>query len=129
MSNIKQVVVIRKDLKMRRGKEIAQGSHASMQFVLDRLTPGGRDGAFNVVFAPQEIEWLTGLHTKITATVNSEEELLELHSKAKANGLNSSLVQDAGLTEFAGVPTYTALAIGPDTSERIDPITGHLSLY
>lgn len=29
----KQVIVIRRDLKMRRGKEIAQGSHASMAFM------------------------------------------------------------------------------------------------
>jgi PTH2 family peptidyl-tRNA hydrolase len=39
------------------------------------------------------------------------------------------LVQDAGLTEFGGVPTYTAVAIGPDYDDRIDPVTGDLELY
>ncbi|MGZ3423232.1 MAG: peptidyl-tRNA hydrolase, partial [Polyangiales bacterium] len=34
---VKQVIVVRRDLKMRRGKEIAQGSHASMAFLTERL--------------------------------------------------------------------------------------------
>ena len=42
----KQVIAIRKDLKMRRGKEIAQGSHASMAF----LTEGAQKGFFSYVF-------------------------------------------------------------------------------
>ena len=33
----KQVIVIRRDLKMRRGKEIAQGAHASMLWLADRV--------------------------------------------------------------------------------------------
>ena len=37
MERIKQVILIRKDLKMRRGKEIAQGSHASMQFIVKQI--------------------------------------------------------------------------------------------
>ena len=37
MGSIKQVILIRKDLKMRRGKEIAQGSHASMEFLVSRI--------------------------------------------------------------------------------------------
>ena len=37
VSNIKQVIVMRHDLKMRRGKQIAQGAHASMAFLTRRL--------------------------------------------------------------------------------------------
>ena len=37
MSNIKQVIVIRKDLKVRRGKECAQASHGAMAFLTRRL--------------------------------------------------------------------------------------------
>lgn len=33
----KQVIVMRKDLNMRKGKMIAQGSHASMAVILDEL--------------------------------------------------------------------------------------------
>jgi PTH2 family peptidyl-tRNA hydrolase len=39
--DVKQVLVIRKDLKMRRGKEIAQGAHASMAWLTNRLRASG----------------------------------------------------------------------------------------
>jgi peptidyl-tRNA hydrolase, PTH2 family len=72
--------------------------------------------------------WLCGRFKKICVSVNSEAELLELHRRAVEGGLLAALIKDAGLTEFDGVPTYTALAIGPDVDEKIDPLTGALPL-
>ncbi|GAB5440559.1 MAG: hypothetical protein Fues2KO_09080 [Fuerstiella sp.] len=37
---IKQVILMRHDLKMRRGKQIAKGTHASMSFICRRLKQG-----------------------------------------------------------------------------------------
>ena len=48
--------------------------------------------------------------------------------KVKNAGLLCSLIQDAGLTEFDGVPTYTCCAIGPNWDEDVNKITGHLKL-
>ena len=61
--------------------------------------------------------------------VESEAELLDLEAKAKTAGLPTGLIQDNGLTEFHGIPTYTALGIGPASPERLAPITGHLPLF
>ena len=44
-------------------------------------------------------------------------------------GLEVHLIEDSGLTEFHGQVTPTCVAIGPDYSEKIDPITGNLQLY
>ncbi len=41
VKRIKQVIVMRHDLKMRRGKQIAQGAHASMSFMCRRLRETG----------------------------------------------------------------------------------------
>jgi peptidyl-tRNA hydrolase, PTH2 family len=60
--------------------------------------------------------------------VTSEAELLAIHEKASANGLVTSLILDAGLTEFGGVPTHTAVAVGPDTAAKVDLITAQLPL-
>lgn len=126
--SVKQIIVIRRDLKMRRGKEIAQGAHASMAVLLDgmRLQP---DGSARLPLWPEARHWLTEAFTKVTVKVNSEEELLAVHTAAKAASLPCALIQDAGRTEFKGVPTYTAVAVGPATSEQLDPITGALKLY
>ncbi|MGZ3473591.1 MAG: aminoacyl-tRNA hydrolase [Polyangiales bacterium] len=123
---VKQVIVVRRDLKMRRGKEIAQGSHASMAFLTERLriAHGAAPHLSDV-----EREWLFAHCAKICVRVDSEAELLDVHHKARAAGLESHLIRDAGHTEFGGVPTLTACAVGPDEAERIDPITSSLTLY
>jgi PTH2 family peptidyl-tRNA hydrolase len=72
--------------------------------------------------------WLCGRFKKICVSVNCENELLKLHQRALDAGLITALIQDAGLTEFAGVPTYTALAIGPDEDAKIDQLTDELPL-
>ena len=127
----KQVIVIRRDLKMRRGKEIAQGAHASMawlrQRVMPLLTPPG--AVDQVEFSPAERAWLEGSLRKVTVKVGSEAELLAVYEKAIEAGLVVYLVTDRGLTEFGGVPTHTCLGIGPDYDDLIDPVTGDLELY
>lgn len=131
--DVKQIIVIRKDLKMRRGKEIAQGAHASMAAILNTGSERYRDGYINNVFQIELTdmmrEWLLGKFAKITATVDSEEELLALHKKAKDAGIITALITDSGFTEFNGVPTNTCIAIGPAHKDKLDPITGHLRLY
>jgi len=114
---MKQVILMRKDLKMRRGKEIAQGSHASMAFLLND------SGTSNTK------EWMEGGQTKVCLQIHSGAELVELIGKAQDAGLTAHFITDAGRTEFNGVPTLTCGAIGPNSSEEIDKITGHLKLY
>lgn len=129
-STIKQIILIRRDLKMRRGKEIAQGSHASMAFLVNRMRQlPSLDGDFTLALTGPEQHWISQGMAKVCLKVNSEEELLAHHAKAREAGLESHLIRDSGRTEFNGVPTLTACAIGPDESEQIDVITGDLSLY
>lgn len=122
---VKQVIVMRHDLGMRRGKQIAQGAHASLAFLAYRLFEGpvSIEG-----FGPAQRAWLSGHFAKICCRVNSEQELLDIYSAAKQAGLEVHLITDSGRTEFHGQPTHTCLAIGPDEAEKIDLITGHLQL-
>ena len=129
----KQVIVVRKDLNMRKGKIAAQVAHASMKVILDEMSidvsnMGRTYYELKIYNDDPLLEWLGKLFTKIVVGCNSEEELLELKSQADKIKIRNSIIQDSGLTEFHGVPTYTVLAIGPDDSEKIDKITGHLKL-
>jgi PTH2 family peptidyl-tRNA hydrolase len=128
---VKQVIVIRRDLRMRRGKEIAQGAHASTawlrQRVLAGMTPSG--AVEHAQLSEVERAWLEQSNRKVTVKVGSEQELMAVYAGALRAGLVAHLITDGGLTEFGGVPTRTCLGIGPDYDERIDPVTGDLELY
>ena len=118
----KQVIVLRKDLNMRKGKMVAQGAHASMAAILDLggFENDGEVDYFSLQLTSPLKEWLEGRFTKVCVSVNSEEELLNVYNLAKHAGLICSLIKDAGLTEFDGVPTYTAVAVGPAEVEEVD---------
>ena len=118
---VKQVIVMRADLNMGKGKCVAQGSHASVSFLTRKLQSGRK-------MTDVEQQWINDRFTKICVRVNSEQELIDIHNKAIANGIESHLITDAGLTEFNGVPTKTCLALGPDYANKIDAITGNLKL-
>ncbi len=137
---IKQVIVMRKDLKMRRGKEIAQGGHAAMAWLTERIVQASTqnrldysDGRVTMIvpisFSMFEWEWITGLFTKICCKADSEQQLLDIAAECKAAGIQCVSIVDAGKTEFNGVPTPTCLGIGPDEAEKIDKITRKLELY
>jgi len=123
---IKQVIVMRHDLKMRRGKQIAQGAHASMSFLTRKLQ--SKSSICMDDFTPNEQTWIMGSFAKVCVRCNSEEELMAIHDKAIEMGLEVQLITDSGRTEFHGQPTRTCLAIGPDEASRIDRVTGHLEL-
>lgn len=131
--DIKQVIVMRKDLNMRRGKEIAQGSHASLSFISRELdapkTSTNKLCFFSLALTHVEYEWIAGSFKKITLQVDSEKDLMDVASEARKAGLTVHVITDSGKTEFNGVPTKTCLAIGPDYSDKIDPVTKHLKLY
>jgi peptidyl-tRNA hydrolase, PTH2 family len=129
--DVKQVIVIRRDLKMRRGKEIAQGAHASMAWLSNRLQFGtfGVPGLAGAAFTSAERLWLTGSFRKITCQVQNEDELTALAERARELGITAHVITDSGLTEFSGTPTITALAVGPDFDDLVDQVTGHLEPY
>ncbi|MCC6098840.1 MAG: aminoacyl-tRNA hydrolase [Olsenella sp.] len=138
----KQMIVMRRDLKMRKGKIAAQSGHACVEATLMALAREGRLGEVRV--SPDEgwvyldddgrkptalSDWFEAGVAKVCVYVDSEEELLDIARQGRERGFAVALVRDAGLTEFHGEPTYTCLAFEPLHAEDVDPITGRLPLY
>ena len=114
----KMVIVVRKDLNMSIGKTSAQVAHAALGAYKLSLKNSSDKVANWENFSGQ---------AKIVLGVGNEKELLEIKEKADKNGLITCLIHDAGRTE--GSPnTVTCCAIGPDTIQKIDEITGKLKL-
>ena len=116
----KQIIVMRTDLSMRKGKMVAQGAHASMA-VLTQFKSQEQ-------YPPVLKDWLANSFTKICVGVGSENELRAIHKEASDAGLLCSFIVDNGATEFHGIPTPTCIAIGPAEDEVLKPITGNLKL-
>lgn len=129
---VKQVIVMRKDLNMRKGKLVAQGSHASLGAILRLMDVTICDvhsiRSLVLMDNTPVAQWLNGPFTKICVSVDSENELIDLYNEATLAGLNTVMIEDNGLTEFHGVKTKTCIAIGPNWSDEIDLITKHLKL-
>lgn len=130
----KQIIVMRKDLGMRKGKIAAQAAHASMAVLLNMMDKGfGTDTTQGWMLRTPVgsclSEWLNGSFTKICVYVNSEQELLDVAAAAEEAGLSNAIIMDNGLTEFHGVPTITCAAIGPAYPDELQPVTGHLPLF
>ena len=131
--NVKQVLCVRRDLNMRKGKIAAQCAHASLKVFLDKATIDyenrtGLGADLNLRLTPEMLFWMDGVYAKICVSVDSEAELLEVYQKALDADIPCSLITDAGLTEFNNVPTKTVVAIGPAKTEEINKITGGLKL-
>ena len=149
--NTKQVIVFRKDLlkgpnAIRKGKFGAQVAHASLGSLLKLFNrykqepiklglhgesePGQVQYEYSVVFKEKSVldDWLNDKFTKVVVSVNSDEELIALNKALDETNIPHSLITDAGLTEFHGIPTNTCLGIGPYVAEEIDKFTGNLPL-
>ncbi len=111
---LKQVILVRKDLNLPKGKLAAQAAHAAVEAVLNS--------------EKKKIEeWRKQGQKKVILKVNDEKELFEFKELAKAAKLKTALITDAGRTVIAP-GTKTCIGIGPDDEEEIDSITGSLKM-
>ena len=110
----KQVILVRMDLQLPKGKLAAQVAHASLESALK--SPSDRMDAWRETGAK-----------KVVLKVANLEELKSFEALARKEKLISVLITDAGHTTIpAG--TITCLGIGPDVEEKIDRVTGTLKM-
>lgn len=111
---MKQVIVIRKDLGLSPGKLSVQVAHASLE-AYNRSDPKVREA------------WESQGAKKVVVKVPDLKALLAVHEQAKKFKLPKALIKDAGRTELAP-GTVTALGIGPAPEDKMDKVTRELKL-
>jgi len=126
MNKYKLAIVMRTDLGMTKGKIAVQAGHASiLAFVRGLVTGPHGDGEYTSL--TEYRDWFDEGQFKIALKAVSEDQLLSIEEKAKAQGLPVAEVRDFGLTQVAPL-TLTCIAIGPAKVEDVDKITGDLPL-
>ena len=114
MAELKQVILMRTDLQMGKGKMIAQGAHASLQAAFE----SNKKLVSN---------WKSKGMRKIALKVENLDQLKDLINQALEEDLTAVTIQDAGHTQVEP-GTMTCGAIGPAPEEKIDKICGKLQL-
>jgi PTH2 family peptidyl-tRNA hydrolase len=112
---MKQAIVARTDVGMGEGKLAAQVAHASLM-------------AYEDADRQAQSEWKGQGQKKVVLEAAGEDVLFRLADDAERKGLPNAIVRDAGHTQL-DPGTVTALAVGPAADDRIDAVTGDLSLY
>ncbi|MBI4139871.1 peptidyl-tRNA hydrolase [Candidatus Woesearchaeota archaeon] len=112
--SLKQVIIVRQDLQLPKGKLASQVAHASVEATLQSQTETVK-------------KWRKEGMAKIVLKVNDEKELLEYSRFAKDAGLVVAVITDAGRTTIAP-GTTTCAGIGPAEEKEIDKTTGVLKL-
>ena len=110
----KQVILVRHDLKLPKGKMATQAAHASVEAALK---------------APSEHvkKWRAEGMKKVVVKVSDQKELYKYIQTAKDEGMTTAVITDAGKTVIAP-GTVTCAAIGPDDEEQVDKLTSELKL-
>lgn len=112
---MKQVILVRQDLKLEKGKMAAQCAHAAVEACLKA--------------EKEEVsKWRSAGQKKVVLKVSDKEELYRYVQEAKDEGIAAAVITDAGKTHIAP-GTTTCAGIGPDEEEKIDRITGSLKMY
>jgi len=114
MEEYKQVILVRKDLKLPKGKLAVQVAHASVEATL-------KSDKKNIS------EWRKQGMKKVALYVETLKDIFTFKSQAEEADLTDALIIDAGKT-VVEPGTITCLAIGPDRSEKIDRLTSNLKM-
>ncbi|BCS90934.1 MAG: peptidyl-tRNA hydrolase [Candidatus Micrarchaeota archaeon] len=115
--DIKQVIIIRNDLKMGKGKIASQAAHASL-------------AAYKKVLSLDKkiVEcWEENGSKKVVLKIESLDKLNEILRKLEDFNIPYVVIIDRGLTQVEP-GTLTAVGIGPWLSESIDRVTRDLKL-
>ena len=113
MVDLKQVIIVRKDLKLGKGKMAAQAAHASVAALE------------NTSIELKELWQETGAK-KIVVWAEHEKHLMEIFKKVP-NKIPKALIKDAGMTQLKP-GTLTCVCFGPWDSNELDKYTRDLKL-
>jgi PTH2 family peptidyl-tRNA hydrolase len=115
--DLKQVIAVRRDIVMGRGKLASQVAHAAVSAA--EKAHSTRQDWFST--------WFNTGQAKVVVKVGSLKDLIQLENHARTIGLPTVSVKDMGLTQIPP-GTVTCIGIGPGPVDLIDKVTGHLKL-
>ncbi|XP_004501150.1 uncharacterized protein [Cicer arietinum] len=115
--DLKLILVVRQDLKMKSGKIASQCAHAATGMYAELMR------------SDRSLlrQWEQCGQPKIVVTCRNQQEMNKLKEAAESIGLPTFVVADAGRTQVSA-GSKTVLAVGPGPKASVDSVTGRLAL-
>ena len=125
---LKQVILLRRDMKLRRAEAAALASKASMSFILES-DMSERSSNVQVDISGIEAEWMLGSAKRIVLGVSSEDTMKKLLLKAEVQGVSTYEIIGSSSGKADEGSQIIAASLGPDEDDKLDIITGNLKLF
>lgn len=116
MQELKQAIIVRKDLKLSRTELATQVAQASLKFIIEN-NEAERGGQLLVNLSSDEATWLTGSFSQDIMGVKTRDQLDEILFRAEILGIEVYPVFLPGNSEN---PETSCIALGPDTPDVIN---------
>ena len=127
-SHIKQVILLRRDIRLRRAEAAALAAKASMSFISEG-NESDRSDVVQIELSGIEAEWLLGNSTRIVLGVSSEDAIRKLLLKAEIQGISTYEILGSTSGKIDEGMQIIAASLGPDEGDKLDAITGNLKLF
>ncbi len=111
----KCILLIRNDIKMSKGKVIAQCGHAIVNMMND-------------INKKTKKEWMNQGEKIVSVKAPTIDDIYQIQDICKKNKIYSYIVRDAGKTQV-NPDTETVCIIGPEKEDILNQFTNHLKLY
>jgi len=125
MSSVKQTIVIRKDLNIKKGRLASLAISAAMKFIIDN-NDAERGDELHVQLSSEEADWIRNLSSKEVLGIDSQDALSDLVFRAELAGVNVYSIFDDRRMENDQNPELLCAAFGPDNDDIINQIIGNL---
>lgn len=125
MKSVKQAIIIRRDLKLRKEEYASLAASVSMKFVFDN-NESDRADKLLVTLSPHETQWIKESSPKSVLGIDSEDALQDLAFRAEMMGASVYIITTEQSFSIKDKSEIVCVAIGPDEENVINQITGHL---
>jgi peptidyl-tRNA hydrolase len=124
MHDVKMLILVRKDLGLRRNKLLSLVADSTLGFLVDNDESNRKD-ELHVRLSLEEAEWLRNGQKRLIGWSNNEEHLRSIAFKAELNGIPChSIFDEETKAESGHGSALTCLALGPCDWHEISGVVG-----
>ena len=114
---LKQAIIVRKDLNLKRKELISQATKASIKFIIEN-NESERGGQLLINLSSDETAWLTGSFSQDILFVETKDQLDDIMFRAEILGIEAYSV----FSKNDGEAEASCVALGPDESDVINKL-------